>query len=84
MDNLAIFGAQYLYLILLLIALIWFFLQPRQNQKDMVAWGLVALPLMAVPSWPERFTLILDLSYRTALHHCCHTRPTTVSPQTTP
>lgn len=48
MDRFAVFGAQYLYLILLMLALAWYLLQPRSDQVEMIAWGMVALPLMAV------------------------------------
>lgn len=46
LNTLAIFGAQYLYLILLAIALIWYLKQPRAAQIEMIAWGVAALPLM--------------------------------------
>ena len=45
-DTLAIFGAQYLYLVLLTAALIWYLCQSRSRQIEMIAWGVVALPLM--------------------------------------
>src|SRR4051812_41640540 len=47
-DSLAIFSANYLYLFLLLIALVWFIVQPRAAQIEMAAWGLAALPLMLI------------------------------------
>ena len=47
-DTLAIYGANYLYIVLLLIALIWFLLQPWEAKKEMAAWGVVALPIMCV------------------------------------
>ena len=45
LDTLAIVGAKYLYLLLLLTALIWFLKQPWAAKKEMAAWGVVALPL---------------------------------------
>ncbi|MEP6944409.1 MAG: phosphatase PAP2 family protein [Acidobacteriota bacterium] len=48
LDILAIFGAQYLYLVLLAAALVWYLLQPRARQIEMIAWGIVALPLMLI------------------------------------
>ena len=45
-DDAAIFGANYLYLVLLFAALAWFVIQPRSDQIDMAIWGLVALPTM--------------------------------------
>ena len=45
-DVVAIFGAEYLYLLLLLVALVWYLKQPRAAQKEMVVWGIVALPVM--------------------------------------
>ena len=47
-DTLAIYGAQYLYIFLLLIALIWYLLQPREAKLEMIAWGVVALPVMYI------------------------------------
>ncbi len=47
-DQLAIFGAQYLYIVLLAAALIWYLWQPRPRQIEMIAWGIAALPLMYV------------------------------------
>ena len=48
MDQIAVFCANYLYLILLLLAAVWLFFQPRQAKLDMVCWGLFALPAMYV------------------------------------
>lgn len=45
-SNFAIFGAQYLYLILLAFAVVWYLIQPRSSQIEMIAWGAVALPVM--------------------------------------
>ena len=45
-DSLAIFGANYLYLVLLLAALIWYLTRPLKEKLEMIAWGIVALPLM--------------------------------------
>lgn len=47
-DLLAIYGAEYLYIVLLAIALVWFLMQPRSSKVEMIAWGMVALPVMAV------------------------------------
>ena len=46
LNALAIFGSQYLYMLLLAIALIWYLKQPRAAQIEMIAWGVAALPLM--------------------------------------
>lgn len=46
LNALAIFGAQYLYIVLLAIALVWYLIQPRTAQIEMIAWGIVALPVM--------------------------------------
>jgi undecaprenyl-diphosphatase len=46
LDTLAVYGASYLYIVLLLAAFIWFLLQPRAAKVEMIAWGIVALPVM--------------------------------------
>src|SRR5258708_18528394 len=46
LDTLAVYGAEYLYIVLLAIALVWYLMQPRKAQIEMIAWGVVALPLM--------------------------------------
>ena len=46
LDTLAVYGAEYLYIVLLAIALVWYLRQPRRAQIEMIAWGIVALPLM--------------------------------------
>jgi len=46
LDTLAVWAAQYLYILLLGIALIWYLIQPRPAQIEMIAWGMAALPLM--------------------------------------
>lgn len=48
MDLLAIFGAQYLYIVLLLVALVWYLIQKRSAQIEMIAWGAFALPIMYI------------------------------------
>jgi undecaprenyl-diphosphatase len=48
LDTLAVFGASYLYIVLLAVALVWFLLQPRAAKLEMIAWGVVALPVMYV------------------------------------
>jgi undecaprenyl-diphosphatase len=47
-DTLAVFGAQYLFVVLLAFALVWYLVQPRSAQIEMIAWGVVALPLMYI------------------------------------
>jgi undecaprenyl-diphosphatase len=48
LDTLGVFGAEYLYIVLLAIALVWYLLQPRAKQIEMIAWGVGALPIMYV------------------------------------
>jgi undecaprenyl-diphosphatase len=48
LDTLGVFGAEYLYIALLAIALAWYLMQPRAAQIEMIAWGVVALPVMAI------------------------------------
>jgi undecaprenyl-diphosphatase len=48
LDTLAIYGASYLYIVLLFIAFVWFLMQPRMAKLEMIAWGVVALPVMYV------------------------------------
>ncbi len=48
MPHLIIFGAQYLYLVIIAIAVIYFFIQPRLRQKDIALFCLFALPLMYI------------------------------------
>lgn len=45
-DTAAVFGANYLYIVLLAAALVWYLLQPRSAKLEMIAWGIIALPLM--------------------------------------
>ena len=45
-DMAAVFGASYLYIVLLAAALVWYLLQPRSAKLEMIAWGIIALPLM--------------------------------------
>lgn len=47
-DTLAVLGANYLYVVLLLIALIWYLWQPIESKLEMIAWGIVALPVMYI------------------------------------
>jgi undecaprenyl-diphosphatase len=47
-DSLAIFGASYLYIVLLFIALVWFLFQTRAAKLEMISWGIVALPVMYI------------------------------------
>ena len=47
-DTLAVYGAEYLYILLLATALGWYLRQPRTAQIEMIAWGVVALPAMYI------------------------------------
>jgi undecaprenyl-diphosphatase len=47
-DTLAVYGAAYLYLVLLAAALIWYLIQPRAAKLEMIVWGVVALPVLYV------------------------------------
>ena len=47
-DTVAIYGAEYLYILLLMAALIWYLTQPWKAKAEMIAWGVVALPVMYV------------------------------------
>ncbi len=47
-DTLAIYGANYLHIFLLLVASIWFLKQVWEAKKEMAAWGVVALPIMYI------------------------------------
>ncbi len=47
-DHIFILGAKYLYLLILGIAAIFFFKQPRDVQKKMAVYGLIALPIMYI------------------------------------
>ena len=46
MDNLAIFGAKYLYLFVILVALIYFLRQPRNKQKEIFIFTIISLPVI--------------------------------------
>jgi len=46
MDSIFIFGAKYLFLLVFLIAGLYFLRQPRAVQKKMVIFSLVSLPLI--------------------------------------
>jgi undecaprenyl-diphosphatase len=48
LDTAAVFGANYLYIVLLAVALVWFLFQPRAAKLEMIAWGIVALPVMYI------------------------------------
>ncbi len=48
LDTIAVYGAEYLYIGLLAIALVWYLRQPRRAQVEMIAWGIVALPVMYI------------------------------------
>lgn len=45
-DSVAILGANYLYIVLLAAALVWYLMQPLEAKLEMIAWGAVALPAM--------------------------------------
>ncbi len=45
MNALIIFGAKYLIYILLVFAAIYFFLQPREKQKEIAIFGIIVLPV---------------------------------------
>jgi len=46
LDRLAVVGANYLYLVQLLVALVFFLREPRARQVEMFAFGLVFFPLV--------------------------------------
>lgn len=48
LSSLSIFGAKYLFIIILVIAFGYFIVQPRFKQKEMLAFGIIALPVMYV------------------------------------
>jgi len=45
-DAVAIFGANYLYIVLLAVALTWYLTRPLEDKLEMIDWGVVALPVM--------------------------------------
>lgn len=46
LNNTAIGGAKYLYLFIVLLTIFFFFKQPRDTQKTMIVYGIIALPIM--------------------------------------
>src|SRR5947209_4934856 len=46
LNNLAIFGAKYLFLFILATAVVWFFKQPRSKQKEILLYSIVSLPII--------------------------------------
>ncbi len=48
LDPLALFAANYLYLVQLLVALVWFLRQPRVRQAQIFAFGVVFFPLVVL------------------------------------
>jgi undecaprenyl-diphosphatase len=50
MDAIVIFIAQYLYLFVLLIGVVFFFMQPRKVQKSMIVCGIIIAPLAYIIS----------------------------------
>lgn len=49
-DSFFIFGAKYLYLVVIIIAVVWFLKQPRPKQKEILILACVCLPLIFVIS----------------------------------
>ncbi len=45
LSNFIIFGAQYLVFVIALVATVYFLLQPRTQQKELVIFALITLPL---------------------------------------
>jgi len=43
-----IFGAQYLYLIIIIISFIWFLIQPKSRQKEILIIACICLPLILI------------------------------------
>lgn len=46
LNSLFIFGAKYLYVVAILIALFYFLKQPKETKKKIIILGLVSLPIM--------------------------------------
>lgn len=44
-DSLAIFGAEYLVFIILGFAFTWLLIQPNDRKKELLAYGIIALPV---------------------------------------
>ncbi|MDE2188621.1 MAG: phosphatase PAP2 family protein [Patescibacteria group bacterium] len=49
-DYFFIFGARYLYLLAGLIVLAWFWKLPRESKKDIIIFGIIALPTIYIVS----------------------------------
>ncbi len=49
-DLFSIFGAKYLYLVVIIIAAVWFLRQPRPKQKEILILACICLPLIFVIS----------------------------------
>ena len=47
-DLVFIFGAKYLYLIVIIIASIWFLMQPKLKQKEILLLFCISLPLIYI------------------------------------
>lgn len=45
-DTLAVYAGNYLYIVLLAVALVWYLTRPTEEKLEMIAWGIVALPVM--------------------------------------
>jgi len=45
-----IFGAKYLYLVVIIISFIWFFIQPKPRQREILIIALICLPLALIIS----------------------------------
>lgn len=48
MNALFIFGAKYLYLVAIIVAILYFLRQPREIKKKIIILGLVSLPTMYI------------------------------------
>ena len=48
MDSIFVFGAKYLYLLALVVALVWFLRLPKEKKKEALLFGVIALPAVYV------------------------------------
>ena len=51
MNMIMILCAKYLYLVVILIAVVYLFVQPRKRQKELLIFALVTLPLTYALAW---------------------------------
>lgn len=49
-DYIFIFGAKYLYLVVGVIALVWFWKLPKENKREAIIFGVIALPAIYIVS----------------------------------